>query len=81
MDDIPRAERARAICTDDLVVEALDTIEKLYLDKFKNSEPEDTQARETAYAMLRALQEFRGHFESVITTGKLKREQLKKLRI
>ena len=81
MDDIPRAERARAICSDELVVEAFDTIEKTYLDKFRNSEPEDTEARETSYAMLRALQEFRGHFESVITTGKLKREQLKKLRI
>ena len=39
MNDIPRAERAQAICSDELVVEALDTIEKLYLDKFKNSAP------------------------------------------
>ena len=42
MNNIQRAEPAQSIVSEELVFEALNTIEKLYLDKFKNQVPEGT---------------------------------------
>lgn len=69
-----RGDRARAICEDELFIEAFDAIEKRIEEGWKETQASEKQERENAYLMHRLVQNFRAHFRSLMTTG----EQAKK---
>lgn len=81
MDALTREQRAASLLRDELIVEALETLEQTYTEIWKQSGPEEKEQREQAYNLVRACEMFRGHLESVVMTGTLTREQQKTLRI
>ena len=79
MDATRRAERAEALLRDELLNEAFDTVVETYLDLWRNSDLSEQETREQAFQLVRAVDLVRGHLESVVSTGKLTREQRKTL--
>lgn len=55
MDNERKAERARAILSDALVVDAFKAIRDRQIAVFTNSAPEESEAREQAHQMMRAI--------------------------
>ena len=79
MDANRRAERAEALLRDELLIEAFDAVVEEYLELWRNSGPSEQETREKAFQLIRAVDLVKGHLESVISTGKLTREQRKTL--
>lgn len=71
-----RGQRAAAILRDPIVKEAFDEIRESYVSAWEQSSASDTDEREQAYYLLKALQSFRGQFESAVQTGKMASQQL-----
>lgn len=51
--EIQRGERAAQLLQDELIVEALETIEKEYTERWKNSPVRDAEGREKLYLMVK----------------------------
>lgn len=66
-----RGRKAKELMDNELLLEALATIELHWETVWKNSRPEDGKLREEAYRMHAASKLFRGQLTRVITTGKL----------
>lgn len=71
-----RGERAAMILREPMVQEAFDEIRKSYFAAFEQSSASETDKREQAYYLIKALDEFRAHFESAVQTGKMASEQM-----
>ena len=72
--DIEQRERAaKRILEEPLFQEAWTTIHEEFLDRWENSQTQDTQAREHYWLGLQLLKKLKTHFESVMTTGELSR--------
>lgn len=79
-DAIARAEQAKAICENPVFVSALDDLERLYVDTWLGTEPDDTAGRERLHMAVRVTQEFRRHLRTMIDNGRMGREHLINLR-
>jgi hypothetical protein len=55
----------------ELLNEALTSIEKKYMDGWLHSKPHAADVREKAYVMLHVLKEFKYHLTHIMETGKL----------
>lgn len=69
--EIQRGERAAQLLQDDLIVEALDKVEREYTEQWKNSPVRDAEGREKLFLMVKTAQKFRMELESVMETGQL----------
>jgi|SRR5215469_4999644 hypothetical protein len=74
--DIARANRARLILEDELVVEALGRMEARCHAAWAHSTSDQAAAREEAYRMLRAVKTFRAELEQVIRGGQLAKAEI-----
>ncbi len=70
-EEIRRAQRAKVILEDDLVVEALAQIEATEITRLIESDLGDVRTREDAYLSIRAARAFRDYFGRVISDGKV----------
>jgi len=61
------AEHAQRLLDDPVLVGALGRLEAQYLDLWRNSLPEDREAREDAYHALRGLTAFRADLKATLT--------------
>ena len=68
-----RAERARAILQDVLFTDAIAAIRDRQLTAFENSAPDQTEAREQAHQMLRAITQLTGELQSAIDDEVIKK--------
>jgi hypothetical protein len=75
-----RGAKAAAILREPLIQEAFAELRKSYVDGWSSSDPQDTDFREQCFHLLKALETFEGHFESVVTTGKMASQQMEALR-
>lgn len=66
---LDRARRAEELVNNPLFIEALDAIQKVIDEGWKNSSAEDREARDNAYMLHRLLSRFRGHFKSIVVSG------------
>lgn len=64
-----RGRQADAIVNDPIFIEALDAIQKVIDEGWKNSSAEDREARDNAYMLHRLLMRLRGHFRSILVSG------------
>lgn len=71
MSEEDRGAKAQQILREPIVVEAFDTLEELYKDLWRLSDPENSEDREHYYRCLLALDAFKGHFKSFVSTGKM----------
>jgi hypothetical protein len=69
--NVHRAERARLILEDEMVVDAFDSIETALRDAIRESTLGQTQEREDAYRMMRLLDSFKGAFTKYLEDGKV----------
>ena len=69
--DMERGDKARRILEEDLIKEAFDLMESNYNNTWRNSHPEQLEAREEAYRMLICLEKFKLQLTSVLQTGTL----------
>lgn len=74
--EIQRGERAAQLLGDELVVEALDKIEREYVEQWKNSPVRDEAGREKLWLMVKSAQKFRMELVSVVETGQLAKAHL-----
>lgn len=74
--EIQRGEHAAALLQDELVVEALEAIEREYTEQWKNSPARDEAGREKLWLMVKTAQKFRAELEAVLNTGKLAKATL-----
>jgi len=72
-----RAARAEALMRDPLIVEAFETLDKEFVNAWKQSSIDDQAARENIYQLLQALDALKGHFQKVLEDGRLAEERLK----
>jgi len=67
------AARGRAVASfleNEHVAALLDNLERRYLETIRTSAPDDQGARETAYRMLRALDDLRGEMRAAVGAGR-----------
>lgn len=74
MDNERKAERARAILGDALVVDAFKAIRDRQVAVFTDSAPEDFEAREEAKRMLTAINQLEGELREAIDTEAIKQK-------
>ena len=66
-----RADRAKEILENPLVIEAFETIEREITQALMDSPARDTEGREKLYLMNQLLKRVKKHFESTVNTGYL----------
>ena len=69
--EMVRGRQAGRLLDDDLLKEALDTIERDCENSWRNSAYGEGEKREAAYQMLKVVKAFRGHLTTVLETGKM----------
>jgi hypothetical protein len=74
--EVSRAERARELLEDPMMLEAMESLRAQYLAAWENSPARDPEAREKIWTYLKALDKVKGHLLEVMETGMLAREQL-----
>ena len=77
---LARGDRARRLIEDELVVEALDTIEKQLIQAWQESRADEEEQRRNAYLMQRLLKNFREHFQKLVRDGDASGKELLRLR-
>ena len=78
-DEQDRGAKASAVMNNPLVKEAFGQIREAYVDDWSHTDPSDTAKREKLFYLMKALEAFEGHFESVIRTGKMASQQVNEL--
>ncbi len=74
-----RGERAKRLLEDELLVEAFDKIERVYVATWRATRPDDIEVRERAYLMLLLLGDLRTALTEVANTGAVAAETLERL--
>ena len=74
--DLARAERAKQILEDPMVVEAFDAIETSCLEGFKASGPDQVAFREDCHKIFLAIGMFKDIFKKHLDTGKMANSRL-----
>ncbi|QCG97372.1 hypothetical protein E6C67_26735 [Azospirillum sp. TSA2s] len=70
-----RAAQAKRILEDDMFKEMLASIESKATEQWRSSEPHQTEKREDAYRMLRAIGDLRAEFQRVVNDGAFARKR------
>jgi hypothetical protein len=71
MDANEKARRAKEIMEDDVFLSVFSDLEEKYTADWRNSQPADTQKRETAWSAIRALGDIKGKLHSVANAPKV----------
>ena len=71
MDKELREARAKNLLSDELFIEAFETLSKDILDAWHGSSIHDTEARESLWLSLRLLDRIRLHLTSIVETGEM----------
>lgn len=77
--DMARGAQAEALLSNELVVEAFETLERAYLKAFKESAAREAAGREELYRLLHSMERFRGHFKAIVDGGKIAQDALKQI--
>lgn len=75
-----RAARAEALLRNELFVEAFEYLDEQFIEAWKTSSVDDSEAREKLFHLMQALGAVKGYFQSVVEDGKLAKAQLDEFR-
>ena len=70
-DVVQRAERARQLLNDPLLVEVLNLIESDLLSQWENCPARDVEGREAIWVYYKTAKKFRGILEGAVESGKI----------
>lgn len=71
-----RGTQARELLDNPLLIEAFETVEKAYIDAWKNEQSLKPENREYLWKLVRTVQDVRKHLETAVETGKMAKIQL-----
>ncbi len=74
--DKERGAQAEAFMRSEIVRDAFKTMEQQYVQAWAGSQVHDQEARENFYRAIQQLGDFKHHFESVLTNGRLAEAEL-----
>ena len=77
--DAQRAERARALLNDELLIEAFDTLNAQYMAAWLVTQTGDSVQREKLYFAARTLPAVRKNLETILMNGSIAAKQLANL--
>jgi len=78
--EVSRAERARAVIEDPLLIGAFEALDARFMLAWRNSPADKPELRERLWHHVQALAEVRAELETVLADGLLARERLEELR-
>lgn len=70
-DQVRKGRRAQQIIEDEVLNIAIEKLENDQLWKFRDTKPEESAKRESAWAMLKAIEGFRGELMKMVDNGKV----------
>lgn len=76
---VERANRAKALLGDPLMVDAFDILERSYIAAWKSTPPRDSAGRELYWQAVQIVGKVRSHLESVAASAALEQKQLEEL--
>lgn len=76
---LARGERASALLRDEILKDAFTYLDEQFLQAWRQTSVDDTDARERLYYMSQALASVKGYIEGVVTDGKLAQATLDEL--
>ena len=68
-EEIKRAERAKELMSDPLIGEIFTELEEIYFNSWKDTSPDERDAREMMYQLFWAVGELRKHINVIISRG------------
>ena len=74
---ISRGHQAERLLNDEILVEAFNALEMLYVSQWRRSET--PEGRENVFHCLRALDRLRAHLRSQVTTGNVTKKEVNEL--
>lgn len=74
--EIAQGQRAHLLLNDPMLVEGFATLERQYIDAWKNTMARDTDARERFWLGVVAINAMRRHLNEIVGTGKLANIQM-----
>ena len=74
-----RAARAQRLLDDELLIEALATLDRDYLEAWRATAARDTDARERLWQAVQIVAKVRDHLARVVNSGKLAQRELNEL--
>ena len=75
-----RAAKAEALLRNELFVEAFEYLDEQFIEAWKTSGVDDSEAREKLFHLMQALGAVKVYFQSVVEDGKLAKVQLDEFR-
>ena len=79
-EDIQRAEHAKALLSDKVLKEALDSIEKEIMERWEACPARDREGREELWIYFKTAKKFRGILQGAIESGKIAEFELERRR-
>lgn len=76
---IADAARAASLMRDELLTDALDTLEKGYIDHWRTTLARDTDARERLWQAVQVVGKVRGHLGMLMAHGRMAQSELNML--
>ncbi len=77
--EITRANRAKELLNDELLVNAFKTLEDAYISMWRSTSPDQGDAREKLYLAINVIGKFRDHLTAIISNGTIATAELNKL--
>lgn len=74
-----RAEAAARLLNHELMEGAFSSVKQKYLDAMVQTRPDQTDVRERAWSLIKALEDVRSHLQSFVSEGELTAAQERKL--
>lgn len=78
--DAQRGERAKSLLSNELLTESFEKIERLLMDDWKTTDPEDSRRREDAWRSLKLLHNLQEQLKRVAITGEASSKELLKIK-
>ena len=76
---LARGERAKALLRDEILTDSFTYLDEQFLQAWRQTPVNDTDARERLYYMSQALASVKGYIEGVVSDGKLAQATLDEL--
>lgn len=79
-EQIRRGEAAKRLLEDPVLIEALERLERTYLDSWRRTDPKDTEGRERLWVALQVAEEFARNLRAIADSGELAHAQVERIK-
>jgi|SRR3954464_1449496 hypothetical protein len=76
---IDRAAKAKSLIENEMLNEAFQTLEKSYMDAWRLTKAEDTNAREALFKAVHQIAKVKDHLHGVLSNGSIAQKEIDRL--